>query len=498
MEVTRQEVIEEYIRRNPTFFRMNDALDFRTYCTTKKGKFHEKQFEFLTDEAKNKVICCSRRSGKTKAIVAKILDTMLRRDGALCLYIAFTALQGYEIAWDMFRCTLHEKGVEFKENNTHKRIILKDNASMVQFGGVDKRRELFKYLGKKYDMVVIDECQVLSHSLFKDFLVSILGPAGWDVGNAPMILAGTPNASCTGPFKDAWDGAGQFRSFKRFHWTVHDNPFLPELAGKATKRILAEWAYDHGIREYDPKYRREAGGEWVRDDLSMVFDFNEARNVYERLPDLPKGLSWQYVIGVDTGYTDADAMVVLAFCPEITPNVYLVDEYVEKKSGWEKLKKELKRFFEMYEPISIVMDSSAGGGKFAEDLVSRSGLPVEAADKISKQAFIGLFNGDLRTGKYQVFQGAKVIEDFMRLEWEWKGQIRKFSDRHHGDLSDANLYAWRKCYHYLHEAKEEKLSNYEKMVKRWKHFRAEEVQAELDQMEQRDQYSQFLYGGSIH
>lgn len=499
LDVSREELLEEYVRRNPNFLQREVGIDFKRYCTTPKGKFHVKQHGFLANGSRNKVVCCSRRSGKTKGIVAKICDTAIREDGALCLYIAFTAMQAYEISWEMFRTTLQEQGVAFKENNTHKRIMLKGNRSIIQLAGVDKRRELVKFLGKRYNIVVIDECQVFPHSLFKDFLVSVLGPAGWDVGNAPLILAGTPNASCSGPFRDAWLGTGKFRSFKRFHWTVHDNPFIRELSGKRVETILAEWAYDHGLHPSDPKYRREALGEWVRDELSLVYQFREDRNIHDGLPELTGGHVWQHVLGIDTGYTDADAIVDLAFCPEVSPNVYLAEEYVQKKSGWERLKVELKRFYAEYDPIAVVMDSSAGGGKFAEDIVSMTGIPVEAADKVSKQAFIGLFNGDLRTGKYKVPMGAKIIEDFLRLEWEWDGQVRKMSKVYHGDLSDANLYAWRKCYHYLHEEEEKGVTPYDRLIRRWKEARKDQVQNELDQMAQHDQYRQFLYGGeSVH
>ena len=492
--LSKQELLAEYIRRNPHIIG-GKGIDFKKFCTTPKGRLHVKQHDFLKDDARLKVLDGSRRGGKSMALAGMLVNEAKRNDKALVFYICFTATQAYEIIWEPLKETLSYFGIRFKENNTYKKIRLLDNDSVIQLGGIDKRRELQKYLGKKYNLIVIDECQLFTQSLFKDFLVSILGPAGWDVGNAPMVLSGVPNASCVGPFKDAVDGKGQFKSYKHFHWTVNDNPFIEEKTGRKPKEIVKEWADDHGLKLTDPKCRREAFGEWVRDEQSLIYDFDESKNIYFSLPNLPSQFQWSYVIGVDSGYTANDAIVVLCFCPDFTPKVFLVEEYVQSKSGWDILHKEINMRAKKYNPIAIVVDSAFGGKKFSHDLSVRYNLPVEDAEKTEKQAFIGLFNGDLRLGNYQVPPDALIIEDFSRSEWEWVGTIKKISNLFHSDLGDANLYAWRKCYHYLNQGDAQELTSYEKMLMDFKEARREMVENEIERDQMMKNYDNYLFGG---
>jgi hypothetical protein len=111
---------------------------------------------------------------------------------------------------------------------------------------------------------------------------------------------------------------------------------------------------------------------------------------------------------------------------------------------------------EHYNPVKMVLDAGALGKKIQEEILTRHGLNLEAAEKNRKVEFIELLNDDLRTKKLKAFQGSIFQEDCMLVQWDKESKIRnperpKISDSYHSDICDAVLYAWRECRHFLSE-----------------------------------------------
>jgi hypothetical protein len=97
------------------------------------------------------------------------------------------------------------------------------------------------------------------------------------------------------------------------------------------------------------------------------------------------------------------------------------------------------------------MDTGGLGKKIAEELTSRRGLPIEAAQKTEKFAHIELVNDALRTGRLFLPRGSRCGEDALKVEWDRSTPERlKVSDRFHSDVLDALLYGFRACLQWLH------------------------------------------------
>jgi hypothetical protein len=167
--------------------------------------------------------------------------------------------------------------------------------------------------------------------------------------------------------------------------------------------------------------------------------------LYKDLPDQ----KLNYIIGVDIGWVDADAIAVLAYSFG-DQRVYLVEEHVKSKQTISELVSQIKFFQDKYSPVKMVMDAGALGKKIQEEILQRHQLVLHAAEKTRKLEFIELLNDDLRTGRFKARPGSRFEEDSYLVQWDRTNPEKPtVSDTYHSDVTDAVLYAWRECKHFI-------------------------------------------------
>ena len=172
---------------------------------------------------------------------------------------------------------------------------------------------------------------------------------------------------------------------------------------------------------------------------------------YAELPRLT-----DYVIGVDLGFDDSDAICVLGWSGK-EPKLYLVHEDVLPKQLISELAAKLEALVKTYSPLGIVMDTGGLGKKIAEEIRKRTALPVEAADKVRKFEHIELLNDAIRTGLFVAPKGSRFGSDALKVEWDKTIPERpKIKAGFHSDIADSVLYAYRKALHWLHEPTRER------------------------------------------
>ena len=91
-------------RRKPLF-------SIEEYC-------FEEQQKFIRDKAKFKTAVCSRRAGKTEACAADLLDTALKFDNVVCLYITLKRTNAKKIIWPILLKINREKNLGGHPNET--------------------------------------------------------------------------------------------------------------------------------------------------------------------------------------------------------------------------------------------------------------------------------------------------------------------------------------------------------------------------------------------
>ena len=415
---------------------------FEEFCFDNQTKF------FRGKGSRFRTTVCSRRAGKTVGIAADMIDTALKEAETNLLYITITQQQARVIIWSDLIKIVEEYELDCKTDNVRLTISF-PNKSRIYIAGAKDRTEIEKFRGWKLRKCYIDECQSF-RSYLKELINDIIIPALRDLRGG-LYLTGTPGPVKAGVFYEY----SQSKNWKSHHWTAFDNPYMHSPPAMDLEEILREERIIRGIDESDPSYIRETFGKWVEDKDSLVFKFSRAKNTYTALPTTGE---WNYIIGIDIGYNDSDAIAVIGYNTH-HKKVYLVDEHVKNKQNISQLVAVIKEYKEEYNPIRMVMDAGALGKKIQEELRMRHGLNIDAADKARKVEFIELLNDDLRTEKFKAFNKSLFEEDCMLVQWDKDSRIRnperpKISDTYHSDICDAVLYAWRECRHYLSEKPE--------------------------------------------
>lgn len=414
---------------------------------------------------------CSRRAGKTVGIVADMLDTCLKESEINLLYITITQQQARAIIWSDLLRLIEDYQLECKVDNTRLTVSF-PNKSRIYIAGAKDRTEIEKFRGWKLRKCYIDECQSF-RTYIKELINDIIIPALRDK-RGELYLTGTPGPVKAGVFYEY----SQSKNWRSHHWTAFDNPYMHDPPNLNLEEVLREERIIRGIDESDPSYIRETFGKWIEDTDALVYKFNRTRNIYSALPSDGE---WSYIIGIDIGYNDSDAIAVIGYNSH-HKKVYLVDEHVKNKQNISQLVEVIQHYKDQYNPIRMVMDAGALGKKIQEELRFRHGLHIEAAEKSRKVEFIELLNDDLRTEKFKAFENSIFQEDCMLVQWDKDSKIRnperpKISDTYHSDICDAVLYAWRDCKHYLSEKPVPKIEpNTDDYMKELERKEAEEMQ----------------------
>lgn len=449
-------------------------FDIAAYC------FPE-QLAFIQDPARFKAADCSRRAGKTVGIAADLLDTAQRHPNMACLYITLSRLNAKRILWRDLTSINSLYGLGGKEHATELTMTM-PNGHIIYLSGAKDKSEVEKYRGFPLKKVYIDEAQSF-RSYLRELVDDVLAKSLYDF-NGSLALTGTPPPIPVGFFHECVHSD----KWSRHSWNMMANPHLKIKSGREPMELILEDCARMGVSIDDPAIQRECFGRWTVDTNSLVFRWSDLNH----FDDLPTGSSWSYVIGVDLGYSDADAIAVLAWS-EASPSVYLVHESVKRKQGVTELAAELGKLVQQYDPLALVMDTGGLGKKIAEEMVARYSLPIKPAQKAEKYAHIELVNDALRTKRLFARRDSAFAQDSMLLEWDRdksSGDKLVVSDAFHSDICDAVLYAYRAALGWLHTPviPKPKLGSAEWL----KAQVAEHEAAIIRQLEQRDQFDPAL------
>ncbi len=402
------------------------------------------QRKFVDDTSRNKVAVCSRRAGKSFSIAFMLLQHAMKHERSINPYITLTRDSGKDILWPALH-DLNDKldlKLRFRENTGD---IILPNKSKIIIRGADDKRQIEKLRGPKYPIAVIDEAQGFPHFLH-DLIEDVLEPATLDY-DGQIVVTGTPNSACAGPFYELTTQSGGWNVHT---WTLRENPHIPNVeAWLDRKRTQKGWDDNH------PTYLREYCGVWIRDASCLVFEYNKNVNLIDE-PPFESADDWEFVLGIDLGFNDPTAFVVMAYSQELRQS-FVVTSYKETELIPSVVASRVEALMEKYPFTRIVADTGGFGKGYAEEMKKRFSIPVVAAKKTEKHAYLQMLNGDFRTGSLQVCgrDNQDLLEEISLLQWDLdrmeRGQMVMDRRRFQNHLSDALLYAWRECNHNIGE-----------------------------------------------
>jgi len=404
------------------------------------GDLFRQQREFVEDKARRKTALCTRQAGKTHSTKAMLHQQCLTVPNSFCIYIALTRLSAKRLMWrELIRDNhQHKLGIEFNHSEL---LATYPNGSRILVTGASDEADIETLRGPAYHLVVIDESASFP-SYFGPLVDEVISPA-LAKHDGVLALVGTPGPILQGLFYEAT--AGTEKGWSRHHWSIYDNN-----VGIPNARAYVDAEKERrGWTEQTPAFLREYRGIWVRSGETMLWAYDPAASDYDT-DDLPKNEHWSYCLGVDVGWHDHTALVLLGWHRN-SPNLYAIESDSRPHMIPSATAEWIESYLKRYRISKIVMDTGGLGKAMAEEFKQRYHFDLEAADKRQKPGNIELANGDMRKGLIKIESGTPLARQMQTLQRDEKGMIEHPSQP--SDLSDAFLYAWRFAQAYLFRPK---------------------------------------------
>jgi len=459
--------------------------------------FKEQQ-DFVTDPDRRKSLITPRRAGKTYTAICYALICALQNPGCRIPIITLTLRSAKRLYWEPF-AEFNRKYALKLEYKRADNVILLPNGSQIFLNGAETMKDIEKLRGGAYKLVLIDECKSFDTYLFQELVDDILRAATNDT-NGTICIIGTPGNILDGPFYEAtcpglkddhgrlmtrtfgnpevWWGEHPDKKWRwsRHTWTVEQNVHCPHIwANFLDDKNREGWSDDN------PTWQREALGRWVSQGDTMVYALNhlvatdggvgECRSVWQRgkgakFDDhgLPKDMEWQYIMGMDMGFNDDFALVVVAYSPYLD-TLYHVYDFRANHMIVPQIASLVKRVVDQFDDKieAMVADTGNLAKMVVETLNKQYGFFIEAAERSEKLDHIELLNSDLYDKKLKILARSDLFEEMMHLQWDLRGMDKKTAIRRNklkedpnqpNHLCDAMLYTWRFSLHHFSRQRE--------------------------------------------
>lgn len=419
-----------------------DATKEPAYLTD----LHPKQREFVLDPSPEKAALCSRRAGKSHGIAVWLLLGALQAPNEMSVYIALSRNNARMIMEKALRDLERQYniGLRFFERD-NQLMVGHPNGHLIWLSGCKDSVEIEKFRGMKYKRVAIDEAASFGPFL-RPLIEDVLSPALLDL-KGHLCLTGTPGIIPAGVFYEVTEGGVNSAEdamplWPTHRWTLLDNPYLDDAAEwVAEKKRKHKWTDTH------PTYQREYLGLWVRDDGALVYPFDH-RNICGELPavdEFGEKITWRYAIGLDVGFAESSAFVVVAYRPGF-PELYVVEAFKKDKLIPSRFAAEVEKLMNKYNTREAVIDAGGIGKGYREEMFERWGIFVEKAEKTRKRAYIEIVRGELISGNVLVHprKAGQLLDEWARLVWNEDRDAP--DDRFDDHAADAALYVIR----YIH------------------------------------------------
>ncbi len=413
---------------------------------------HAPQLRLMTDVSRNILALCSRRAGKTFAMATILLATARANPNSNSIYIALTRGQAKRIMWlEIWKPLCAKWGVPPDCHNEADLATTLPNGARVYFTGSDDSAHIETYLGAKFILAILDECQAARRAVLQPLVERILPPALSDVGGR-MILAGTIPESPAGYFWEQWKSG----VWSNHNWSRFENPHL-----KDQQQMLADFLRISRLPPDDPLVLRDWYGKLVFDATALAFRYDKDRNgfapghiekdtlgkwiTHVAPPEIIK-LCDQFSVGGDQGKHDRNVLEVNGWSSKHR-DVYQVYEFATTENhggAWSAFGPRLDEIRKLFGDCRHFFDF--GGSKLTMDnfRTDHGVYVLQAAKKVDRKGQVDRVNELYQQARKHLMWGTALEGDCLTTKWDKDGRAKgqwEWSGDNHPDAGDADRYS---------------------------------------------------------
>jgi hypothetical protein len=417
------------------------------------------QWEATSDERNLQVWDCSRRAGKTSAVILRTVKRSSERPGWRTLIIHHTRELGKQQVYETgepagpgqnpgIRELLKSHGIPEAHHDLTALNVRLANGSFVQVVGCDDAKDVGKKLGFRWNDIIIIETQEFDDAILERLVDKTILPTLIDRGGS-LTLEGTPADVEEGVwFKLKTDSSLKEDGYH--HWTLLENPFIDrenivKIYSKRGFTIDFANPLNNAII-----VQREIFGLQVVDPAKLTYEYLTGRNDWPVAgPPLIDSPAWCYSIGVDVGgvdeENDEDAIVVWGWLkndPE--HNIFERESWKGRGDSEAFMARVVDSYHRWHPMMAACLDTGGAGANKMLPVLARhmDGLlftPKPSSVETSQR----LLNDDLRSGRMKINPLGELA----------KGFKLSLKDKHEPDIAAAARYAHHGAYHFLAKAK---------------------------------------------
>ena len=215
----------------------------------------------IKDNHRFRVLRCGRRWGKTTLACKEIKGLSISREAKIG-YIANNYQQARDIMWEMLKKELRPAIIDTNESRLEVKVKTRSGGqSLIILRGWESIENL---RGQAFDFLILDEVAQMRN--FWSNWQEVLRPTLTD-RKGQVLFASTPKG-----FNFFYDLCNQEltdKTFKSFHFTSYDNPYLPQDEIDTAKQTLPQ---DRFQQEYMASFQKTHG--LVFKEFSRVMKLN--------------------------------------------------------------------------------------------------------------------------------------------------------------------------------------------------------------------------------
>lgn len=360
----------------------------------------------------------ARRTGKsTVANMVGHLVTLIPGTQILIMAPNYSLSQ---VSWDMQRKYLNDFDIELERSNAKDKIIELKNGSVIRMGSVTQADSV---VGRSYDLIIFDECALNDEgkSVFNIQLRPTL-----DKPNSKALFISTPRGKnwFYEFYKRGWSDDPRNARWASIRSTWKDNP-------RASEEDIEDAKAGSSIAEFAQEY--------LADFIALegqIYNLNKDCIVEI---DIEKIEVWDVIAGLDLGYRDPTAFVVV-----ITDghNFYIVDEYLAAGSSTSQDAEKIQEMIIKWNIDFIYIDSAAQQTKY--DLAYDYDINTINAKKKSRNDGIGYVASLVDHDRIFVDKSCMhSIDMFDNYRWDDREGLLNERPKHddYSHMADAIRYA---------------------------------------------------------
>ena len=370
------------------------------------------------NDPKYRFVCAalSRRLGKT--LIANVIGQLVVLVPNCNVLIMSPNFSLSSISFDIQRYMLRQFDIELEKDNLKDRVIELPNGSTIRMGSIST---VDSCVGRSYDLIIFDEA-ALGTDAEEAFNVSLRPTL--DKPNSKAIFISTPR--------------GKHNWFSVFWQRGFSDDF------KEWVSLQADYTENHRMAASDVDEARRAmsKAEFEQEYLAsftvfegQIYKFDPTNVVeYEHTDGA------EYFAGLDPGYRDATAFVVVAYDYR-TEIFHVVDEYLKSEVATSEHAREFLNFIEKWGIESVFIDSAAA--QMGADLAFNYDISTVKAKKqvLEGIAFVQniVENNRLRVAPHCEHTLAMLDQ----YQWDTKETLTKEKPLHNdfSHMADALRYA---------------------------------------------------------